>query len=120
MPNVKANGIQIEYETFGDPSLSPLLLIIGLGGQLIEWHEDFCNGLAEKGNYVIRFDNRVASIRSLMLQFPCSAESGDAPTDNDEIESFFFELHVNSFSNPARRVLILSEVACEGAPPSIS
>ena len=58
MPNVTANGIQIEYDTFGDPSASPLLLIIGLGGQLIEWHEDFCTGLAEKGHYVIRFDNR--------------------------------------------------------------
>ena len=58
MPNVKANGIQIEYETFGDPSARPLLLIIGLGAQLIEWHEDFCEGLAEKGHYVICFDNR--------------------------------------------------------------
>lgn len=48
MPNVKANGIQIEYETFGDPSARPLLLIIGLGAQLIEWHEYFCDGLAEK------------------------------------------------------------------------
>lgn len=58
MPNVEANGIRIEYETSGDPSASPLLLIMGLGGQLVEWHEDFCRGLAEKGHYVIRFDNR--------------------------------------------------------------
>ena len=58
MPKVEANGIQIEYDTFGDPSARPLLLIIGLGGQLIEWHEGFCNGLAEQGHYVIRFDNR--------------------------------------------------------------
>ena len=35
MPRVTANGIQIEYETFGNPSDRPLLLIIGLGGQLI-------------------------------------------------------------------------------------
>jgi pimeloyl-ACP methyl ester carboxylesterase len=58
MPDVEANGIQIEFETFGDPSSPPLLLIIGLGGQLIEWHPDFCNGLADKGHYVICFDNR--------------------------------------------------------------
>jgi pimeloyl-ACP methyl ester carboxylesterase len=58
MPNVEANGIRIEYETFGDPAASPLLLIIGLAGQLIEWHEDFCRALAEKGHYVICFDNR--------------------------------------------------------------
>ena len=58
MPNVEANGIRIEYETFGESSSSPLLLIIGLAGQLIEWHEDFCEKLAEQGHYVIRFDNR--------------------------------------------------------------
>jgi pimeloyl-ACP methyl ester carboxylesterase len=58
VPNVEANAIRIEYEAFGNPSATPLLLIIGLGGQLIEWHEDFCNGLAEKGHYVICFDNR--------------------------------------------------------------
>ena len=62
MPKAMANGIQIEYETFGDLSASPLLLIIGLGGQLIEWHEDFCEKLAEKGHYVIRFDNRDAGL----------------------------------------------------------
>ncbi len=58
MPHVEANGIRIEYETFGDSSAPPLLLIIGLGGQLIEWHENFCEELAQKGHYVIRFDNR--------------------------------------------------------------
>jgi len=62
MPIVKANGIQIEYETFGDSSASPLLLIIGLACQLIEWHEDFCEKLAEQGHYVIRFDNRDAGL----------------------------------------------------------
>jgi pimeloyl-ACP methyl ester carboxylesterase len=62
MPNVKANGIRIEYETFGEASASPLLLIIGLAGQLIEWHEDFCEKLAEHGHYVIRFDNRDAGL----------------------------------------------------------
>ena len=58
MPRAMANGIQIEYETFGNPSALPLLLVIGLGGQLIEWHEDFCEQLAKSGHYVIRYDNR--------------------------------------------------------------
>jgi pimeloyl-ACP methyl ester carboxylesterase len=58
MPNVKANGIQIEYETFGDPSDRPLLLIIGLGQQMIHWDEALCQDLAQRGHYVIRFDNR--------------------------------------------------------------
>ena len=58
MPNVKANGIQIEYDTIGNPSSPPLLLIMGLGGQLIHWDEGFCRQLADKGLFVIRYDNR--------------------------------------------------------------
>ena len=58
MPRATANGIEIEYETFGDPKAQPLLLIYGLGGQMIGWDEDFCRLLAGRGFYVIRFDNR--------------------------------------------------------------
>jgi pimeloyl-ACP methyl ester carboxylesterase len=58
MPSVDANGIQIEYETFGDLSGRPLLLIIGLGGQMIHWDGDLCKDFAARGHYVIRFDNR--------------------------------------------------------------
>jgi len=42
MPSATANGIKIEYETIGNPSSPPLLLVMGLGGQLIHWHDDFC------------------------------------------------------------------------------
>ena len=58
MPRANANGIEIEYETFGDPSGAPLLLIAGLGAQMISWDEDFCGLLASRGFRVIRFDNR--------------------------------------------------------------
>jgi pimeloyl-ACP methyl ester carboxylesterase len=58
MPGITANGIQIEYETFGSPSDRPLLLIIGLGGQLIQWDESLCHDLVSRGHYVIRYDNR--------------------------------------------------------------
>jgi len=58
MPAAKANGIQIEYDTFGDKSSPALLLIIGLGGQMIHWDKTFCKELSEKGYFVIRFDNR--------------------------------------------------------------
>jgi pimeloyl-ACP methyl ester carboxylesterase len=58
MPNVTSNGITIEYDSFGTPSASPLLLIMGLGAQMILWDEEFCGQLAERGHYVIRFDNR--------------------------------------------------------------
>jgi pimeloyl-ACP methyl ester carboxylesterase len=58
MARVRANGIEIEYDSFGSPSGRPLLLIMGLGGQMIMWDEGFCEALAERGHYVVRFDNR--------------------------------------------------------------
>jgi pimeloyl-ACP methyl ester carboxylesterase len=58
MSRATANGIQIEYETFGNSSDRPLLLVIGLGGQLIWWDESLCQDLASCGHYVIRYDNR--------------------------------------------------------------
>jgi pimeloyl-ACP methyl ester carboxylesterase len=58
MPNVRANGIDIEYDEFGDRTARPVLLIMGLGAQMILWHEDFCTQLAARGHRVIRFDNR--------------------------------------------------------------
>lgn len=64
MPNVTANGIQIEYETFGNDSYPPLLLIMGLGTQMIFWPDEFCDMLADRGHYVIRFDNRDVGLSS--------------------------------------------------------
>ncbi|MEO3873875.1 alpha/beta hydrolase [Nonomuraea sp. B12E4] len=55
---VAANGIEIAYESFGSPAGRPLLLIMGLGAQLIHWDEGFCRLLAEQGHHVVRFDNR--------------------------------------------------------------
>jgi pimeloyl-ACP methyl ester carboxylesterase len=54
----KANGIEIVYDVFGDPDKPPLLLIIGLGQQMIAWDEEFCAKIAARGYRVIRFDNR--------------------------------------------------------------
>jgi pimeloyl-ACP methyl ester carboxylesterase len=51
-------GVTLCYETFGDPDDTPILLIMGLATQMIAWHEDFCEALAERGFYVVRFDNR--------------------------------------------------------------
>ncbi len=58
MPHVTANGIQIEYDTFGDGSSPALLLVMGAGGQMIFWEVEFCELLAKRGHFVIRFDNR--------------------------------------------------------------
>jgi pimeloyl-ACP methyl ester carboxylesterase len=51
-------GITLCYETFGEPSNPTALLIMGLGTQMVAWHEDFCEQLAARGLYVVRFDNR--------------------------------------------------------------
>jgi pimeloyl-ACP methyl ester carboxylesterase len=58
MPSTTANGITIEYETAGDPDRPPLLLIMGLGGQLIAWDDEFVDTLVARGFFVVRFDNR--------------------------------------------------------------
>jgi pimeloyl-ACP methyl ester carboxylesterase len=58
MPRASSNGIEIEYESFGPDGLEPLLLIMGLGTQMIGWTEEFCQLLAAHGHQVIRFDNR--------------------------------------------------------------
>ena len=57
---VAANGIEIAYDEFGDPGGKPLILVMGLGMQMIAWDERFCGLLAERGYRVIRFDNRDA------------------------------------------------------------
>ncbi len=53
-----SDEIELEYDTFGDPADPALLLVMGLGTQMIAWHPDFCGKLAAAGFYVIRFDNR--------------------------------------------------------------
>jgi len=54
----RANGIDLCYEIFGDPAAEPMILIMGLGAQMIHWDDDFCRQLAARGFRVIRFDNR--------------------------------------------------------------
>ena len=58
MPKAKSNDIELEYDTFGSSDHDPLLLVMGIGAQMIQWHEDFCQQLADREHYVIRFDNR--------------------------------------------------------------
>ncbi len=55
---VPANGIQLCYETFGDPANPPMVLIMGLAAQMIIWDDEFCAQLAARGFWVVRFDNR--------------------------------------------------------------
>ena len=58
MPRVKTNGIEIEVESFGQARDPAILLIMGLGGQMVLWPDDFCERLPRAGYRVVRFDNR--------------------------------------------------------------
>jgi pimeloyl-ACP methyl ester carboxylesterase len=77
----RANGIELAWDSFGDPDAPPLVLIMGLGAQMVGWDDAFCARLAEAGGHrVIRFDNRdighsthlphlgVPDIQALMMQ----------------------------------------------------
>jgi pimeloyl-ACP methyl ester carboxylesterase len=68
-----ANGLRLCYDTFGDPPAPPLLLIMGLGAQMVLWDDDFCTQLAEHGFYVIRFDNRDIG-RSTQIDAPAKVD----------------------------------------------
>jgi pimeloyl-ACP methyl ester carboxylesterase len=67
---VKANGVELAYDEFGDPDNPVILLIMGLGTQMIAWPESFCEGLAERGYRVIRFDNRDIGLSQKMEGAP--------------------------------------------------
>jgi pimeloyl-ACP methyl ester carboxylesterase len=59
---VRANGVEIAYDTFGEQGDPPLLLVMGLGMQLIHWHPELCGLFARRAFHVIRFDNRDAGL----------------------------------------------------------
>jgi proline iminopeptidase len=58
MTAIPANGITLEYESLGDPAAPAVLLVMGLGMQLVAWPDAFCDGLVARGFRVVRFDNR--------------------------------------------------------------
>lgn len=84
MPTARSNGIELYYETHGDPSGRPLLLVMGLGAQMTLWRPEFCELLAGEGFYVIRFDNRDVGLSSKIEGGPtpdlAKAMAGDHST----------------------------------------
>jgi pimeloyl-ACP methyl ester carboxylesterase len=58
MTATQANGITLEYEFLGDPGAPVIVLIMGLGMQLVAWPDEFCQRLVQDGYRVLRFDNR--------------------------------------------------------------
>src|SRR6476659_8802259 len=70
MPQFSANGLRLEVDTMGDPGAPAVLLIMGLGMQLVAWPEDFCRSLVDAGFFVIRFDNRDSGLSEKMDSAP--------------------------------------------------
>ena len=70
MAQVKANGISIEYESFGPESADPVLLIMGLGAQLTLWPVELCEALVSRGFRVIRYDNRDVGLSTRFVDAP--------------------------------------------------
>lgn len=64
MPQAKNDTVVLEYDTFGDPSDRPLMLIMGYTAQMTAWPVEFCEQLAATGHFVVRFDNRDSGLSS--------------------------------------------------------
>ena len=76
---VLSSGVEICYETFGSSDQPAVLLIHGLGSQLLLWEEGFCSKLAEEGLYVIRYDQRDSGLSSTMeTEYELSDMASDA------------------------------------------
>ena len=73
----EVGDLEICYQTFGRPSDPPLMLIAGLGAQMILWEDDFCAALAERGLWVVRFDNRDVG-KSTQIDWRPPADAGGA------------------------------------------
>jgi pimeloyl-ACP methyl ester carboxylesterase len=85
-----ANGLEIAYETFGERSARPLLLVMGLATQMLAWHEDLCQELADRGHFVIRFDNRDIGLSTHLSDAPrpdlMAAFGGDTSSASYRLE----------------------------------
>jgi pimeloyl-ACP methyl ester carboxylesterase len=85
MPDVRSNGMTISYETLGDPEGPALLLIMGLGAQLVDWPEEFCDLLAARGFHLIRFDNRDAGLSTWLDELGPPDLAGIAGGDSSTV-----------------------------------
>ena len=83
MPRAAVNGLELEYDSFGDPASTPLLLVMGLSYQMIEWDDAVCQMIADRGFWVTRFDNRDVGLSSKLDQLGVpdllGAMTGTAP-----------------------------------------
>jgi pimeloyl-ACP methyl ester carboxylesterase len=80
-------GVDIAFERFGDPHTPPVLLIMGLGTQMLGWPDGFCRVLADRGMHVIRFDNRDIGLSTHMTNAP-APDVGAALTGDPSSASY--------------------------------
>jgi pimeloyl-ACP methyl ester carboxylesterase len=66
----RVGEIELCYETFGDPADPAMLLIMGLGTQMLGWQEELCEQLADRGFFVIRYDNRDIGRSTILDDYP--------------------------------------------------
>lgn len=99
MPTVNANNIDLYYEDVGDANAPVILLIMGLGTQMIAWPEVFVNGLAAAGFRVISFDNRDIGL---------STHLNGAPAPN-----LIWALAASRFGLPVRVAYSLKDMAAD-------
>jgi pimeloyl-ACP methyl ester carboxylesterase len=81
MPRADAGDVSIHYETLGLPDDPPLLLVAGLGNQLIFWPDELCWSLVDRGFFVVRFDNRDCGLSTILpegSEYRLSDMVGDA------------------------------------------
>jgi pimeloyl-ACP methyl ester carboxylesterase len=67
--------IELEYDHFGNPTDPALLLIMGFTAQMVAWDEEFCTQLANRGHFVIRFDNRDCGLSTKLHGVPSNSDA---------------------------------------------
>lgn len=68
-------NIELEYDHFGNPTDPALLLIMGFTAQMVVWDEEFCKQLADRGHFVIRFDNRDCGLSTKLHGVPSNSDA---------------------------------------------
>ena len=68
-------NIELEYDHFGNPKDPALLLIMGFTAQMVAWEEEFCTQLADRGHFVIRFDNRDCGLSTKLHGVPSNVDA---------------------------------------------
>lgn len=101
MPNIRANGIDIYYEESGPADAPVILLVMGLGTQMIAWPDDLIQGLVGRGYRVIHYDNRDVGLSQRMDGAPAG--------------SLVWAMLASRFGLPVKTAYTLTDMAKDGA-----